>query len=145
VRINRGLRYLVLGAALVGPPALPGAQQGDTFKGVFARLPMGAADVATMTGSGSFTAVLDGDMLKITGKFEGLGSPATMAHVHRAYKGMRGPIVFDLNVTKAAAGTIDGHLKLTPAQVDELRKGWLYVQIHTAKNPDGQLRAWLLK
>ena len=141
---NRVLKSVVLGAALL-VPAATGAQQGEAFRGTFARMPFGAAQAATMIGSGSFTAVLDGSTLKLTGKFEGLGSPATMAHVHRAYKGMRGPTVFDLTVTKAASGTFEGTLTLTPAQVDELKKGWLYVQLHTEKNPEGQLRGWILK
>jgi hypothetical protein len=65
--------------------------------------------------------------------------------VHRAPRGLRGPNVFDLTVTKATSGTVEGTVTLTNAQVEELRRGWYYVQIHTEKNADGQLRGWLLK
>ena len=40
---------------------------------------------------------------------------------------------------------VAGALKLTNAQVEALKSGWYYVQIHTEVNPDGHLRGWLLK
>jgi hypothetical protein len=58
---------------------------------------------------------------------------------------MRGPNVFDLTVTRGTSGTIEGTLKLSPVQIEELGKGWYYVQLHTELNTAGQLRGWLLK
>jgi hypothetical protein len=46
-------------------------------------------------------------------------------------------------VSKAASGTVSGTLSLTPLQVQDLRKGWLYVQIHSERAPDGNLWGWL--
>ena len=134
----------VLLVALFAPPSL-GAQQGDVYKGRFAAMPMTAVTAPTMQGGGAVSAVLKGNTLIVTGKFEGLNSPVTMAHVHRAPRGMRGPNLFNLTATKGTSGTIDGTLTLTPAQVEEVKKGWYYVQIHTEKNPEGHLRAWLLR
>jgi hypothetical protein len=94
---------------------------------------------------GTATAVLEGVTLTITGTFDGMNSPATLAHVHRAAKGLRGPKILDLTVTRATSGTIQGTFKLTPMQIEELDKDRWYLQIDTEKNPEGQLRGWLIK
>jgi len=52
--------------------------------------------------------------------------------------------VFDLTVAKATSGTINGSFDLTPEQLEDLRKGRLYVQLHSEKAPDGNLWGWLL-
>jgi len=133
---------MILGLLL----ALPlGAQSPVTFKGRLAPLPVTATTVDTLVGSGSASAVLSGNVLTITGKFEGLGSPATGAHLHRAQPGVRGPSVQELTVTKAVSGTIEGRVTLTEAQLNGLQRGWYYVQVQTEQHPDGQLRGWLLK
>ena len=82
--------------------ALPGAsaeQEGNNFRGRLSAVPIDFITVLTTQGVGAFTAVLEGNMLRIDGTFEGLNSPATAAHVHRAFKGLRGPSVFTLTVT----------------------------------------------
>jgi hypothetical protein len=117
----------------------------EAFTGRLSTVPVDPVTALTTTGSGTLTAVLAGNTLTINGKFDGLNSPATVAHVHRARRGLRGPNLFNLTVTKATSGTVEGTLKLTDAQVEALKSGWYYVQIHTEINPEGQLRGWLLK
>jgi hypothetical protein len=107
-------------------------------------VPVDTVTVRTIVGSGAATAVLEGSTLTVTGRFE-MNSPATVAHLHRAPKGLRGPNVLDLTVTRANSGTLEGALKLTTTQIDDLDKEWYYVQIHSERHPDGQLRGWLLK
>jgi hypothetical protein len=132
--------------AVVGSGALI-AQQPKTFK---ARLSPVAIDVsmqATVAGSGSVSAVLTGTTLSITGTFEGLRSPATIAQLHKGpVKGTRGPNIFDLAVakTEATSGTLSGTIDLTPLQIADLEKGRLYIQLHSEKAPDGNLWGWLL-
>jgi hypothetical protein len=90
--------------------------------------------------------VLAGNQLSITGTFDGLQGPATMAHVHQSVAtGVRGPAIGDLNVTRAPSGSITGTLTLSAEQVESLRKGKLYVQIHSEKAPDGNLWGWMLR
>ena len=122
-----------------------GAQGGGTFKARLSPVPIDATMAANVAGSGSVTAVLTGAKLSITGTFEGLRSPATVAHVHSGRKGVRGPSVFDLTVTKATSGAIEGNLTLTREQGADLNAGKLYVQIHSEKAPDGNLWGWLLQ
>jgi hypothetical protein len=128
---------------LVGQTAR--AQNGESFKARLSPVPIDVAMMSTVAGSGSLTALLAGNKLTLTGSFEGLRSPATDAHIHRAPKGIRGPAILDLAVTKAASGTISGSLELTPAQVEDLKSGRFYVQINSERAPDGNLWGWLLR
>jgi hypothetical protein len=123
------------------------AQQPRTFKARLSPVPLDVSMQATVAGSGSISAVLTGTRLAISGTFEGLKSPATIAQVHKSpVRGVRGPNVLDLAVarTDASAGTISGAFDLTAIQVADLEKGRLYVQLHSDKAPDGNLWGWLL-
>ena len=126
-------------------PVLLVAQQPRTFKARLSPVPIDLTMQATVAGSGAITAVLTGSKLAVTGTFEGLKSAATIAQVHKGpMRGVRGPSVFDLTVSKETAGTVGGSVDLTPVQVTDLEKGRLYVQIHSEKSPDGNLWGWLL-
>ena len=120
------------------------AQNAQTFKARLSPMPVDATNQAGTTGLGAVTAVLAGAKLSISGTFSGLQTPATIAQVHVGPKGISGPAVLDLTVTKATSGTLQGELMLTPAQVEHLKRGRLYIQIHSEKAPDGNLRGWLL-
>jgi hypothetical protein len=130
----------LLGATLTAQPP-------KTFKARLSPVPLDVAMQATIAGSGSVTAVLTGAKLSITGNFDGLRTPATIAQIHKSpTRGVRGPNVFDLTVAKtdSASGTISGTFDLSAIQVADLEKGRLYVQLHSEKAPDGNLWGWLL-
>jgi hypothetical protein len=123
------------------------AQPARTFKTRLAPVPLDVSMQATVAGSGSVSAVLTGTKLAVTGTFDGLKSPATIAQIHKSpVRGVRGPNVLDLTVMKtdAASGTISGSFDLTAIQVADLEKGRLYVQLHSEKAPDGNLWGWLM-
>ena len=130
---------LPLAAALI-------AQSGETYK---ARLSAIAADARTrpqLAGLGSASAVLSGSKLTVTGSFDGLLSPATVAQLRAGVAaGTRGPVVQELTISKAVSGMISGSSDLTPQQIEALHKGGLYVQISSEKAPDGVLWGWLLR
>ena len=133
--------FLVLIAA-----AAPTAQQPKTFKTRLAPVPLDVAMQATVAGGGSVSAVLTGTKLVVSGTFDGLKSPATVAQVHKSpVRGVRGPNVLDLTVTKTdgSSGTLAGSFDLTPLQLADLGKGLLYIQLHSEKAPDGNLWGWL--
>jgi len=91
-------------------------------------------------------AQLAGTKLTVSGSFEGLKTAATVARLHMGVMaGVRGPALQDLTISKAMSGTISGTADLTPPQLETLRKGGLYVQIHSEKAPEGVLWGWLLK
>lgn len=120
-------------------------QNATVFKARLSPVAMDATMRATVAGSGSVTARLTGSKLAISGSFEGLRSPATSVQVRRGpVTGVRGPVVFDLTAAKSASGAINGSVDLTASQIDDLRRGRLYVQLQSEKAPDGNLWGWLL-
>ena len=142
----RHQKWLVLAFLPFAAAALT-AQQPKTYRARLSPVPIDVAMQTTVAGAGSVSAVLTGTTLAITGTFEGLKSPATTAQIHKGpTRGVRGPAMLDLVVTKAdaASGTLSGSLTLTPIQIADLEKGRLYVQLHSEKAPDGNLWGWLL-
>ena len=123
------------------------AQSAKTYRARLSPVPLDVSMQATVAGSGSVSAVLTGTRLAISGTFDGIRSPATIAQIHKSpVRGVRGPHVLDLTVAKtdAASGTISGAFDLTAIQLADLEKGRLYVQLHSEKAPDGNLWGWLL-
>lgn len=134
-------------ATLAGMPRVARGQTGSgaAFTARLSTVPIDLAMAATVAGSGSVTATLKGRTLSVTGAFTGLRSAATVARVHRGpNRGLRGASIADLTATPATSGDITGSVELTAAQVDDLRRGRLYVQLHSEKAPDGNLWGWLL-
>ena len=123
-----------------------GVQSEERFRGRLSPVPIDATMRATVTGTGSVSAVLTGTRLSITGTFDGLGGPATVARLHQGVAtGVRGPALSELTVSKSTRGTLSGTLTLTSEQADNLKNGKLYIQIHSEKAPDGNLWGWLLR
>ncbi|MBI2149201.1 MAG: CHRD domain-containing protein [Acidobacteria bacterium] len=140
------MRGMVIVAALLMLAPGAAAQTEEKFKLRLTPVPLDGGMRATVTGSGSGSATLSGAKLAINGTFDGLKSPATIAKIHRGVAtGVRGSAFLDLTVTKAMNGTFSGTFDLNPEQVDSLKKGKLYIQIHSEKAPEGNLWGWLLK
>jgi hypothetical protein len=121
------------------------AQAPRTFKTRLGTVPVEAATLSSLIGgSGAVTAVLTGNRLSVNGTFKGLHSPATVARLHVAPMGQRGPAMLDVPVTKATTGMITGDLMLTAIQVDHLVRKRVYIQLYSEKAPEGVLWGWLL-
>jgi hypothetical protein len=131
------------------------AQSGEKFNARLAPAPAlglrgGGSAVA---GIGSATAALSGRKLNVSGSFEKMVSPATTAKLGLGLiTGARGDFIFDITITAApksdpagTTGTIAGSFDLSPAQVDALKQGKLYIQINSEGAPNGHLLGWLLK
>jgi hypothetical protein len=132
-------------AAAIGRGAVLDAQESESFKARLSPVPISVDLVDRVTGSGSVTAILTGTLLAVTGTFAGLQSPATVARIHAGERtGVRGQAVLELITTPAASGTISGVFELTPTQLEGLRRGRLYIQLHSEKAPDGNVGGWLL-
>lgn len=111
------------------------AQTGDKYTARLSMVPAAnAAQQANVAGKGAATATLAGTRLTVTGSFEGLPAPATAARLHQGIaKGARGKAIADLTITKAASGTISGTANLTPEQVEALKAGKVYLQVHSER------------
>ena len=137
-------------AAFVASAAPLTAQGTEKFTARLGWVPTaGPNDRVNVTGKGTATGTLSGRKLAINGTFEGLAGPATIARLHQGVaKGARGAAITDLTVSKGASGTLAGSIDLTAPQVEALRQGKLYIQLHSEKGsaPDGSnLWGWFLK
>ena len=140
---------IVILAALVWLNTSAAAQSEQKFKTRLSPVPALGIQPATVAGVGSVSATLSGKKVTVTGSFEKMASAATVAHLYLGpLPGVRGNSVFDLIVSKngdGTSGTISGTFDLTPDQIDALKKGRFYVQIHSEGAPNGHLLGWLLK
>ena len=139
-------RCLIAGFVVLAVVCALPAQTQQTFKARLSPVAVDAQLVSVITGHGAVSAVLAGTKLTVTGTFEGMHSEATVAHLHLSKAtGVPGPPIHELTVSKGMGGTISGSADLTPAEVDGLRKGLIYVMVHSTGAPDGNLWGWLLK
>jgi hypothetical protein len=122
------------------------ATAAENFSARLAPVPIDPVIAKATTGLGSATAVLDGTKLKVTGTVAGLQGAATVARLHQGLMtGVRGPAIAELTVPSTSSGSFSVDLALTPEQAQGLRQGRVYIQIHSASAPDGNLWGWLLQ
>ena len=143
---NSPRAWVCVAAALVLVIATFAASAAESFKVRLTPVPIEAATSAATKGRGSATASLDGATLTVNGSFSGLAGAATVAALHEGpVLGVRGPSVADFTVPQVASGSFSAQFQLTAAQVQSLHQGRLYLQIHSAAAPDGNLWGWLLQ
>jgi hypothetical protein len=87
---------------------------------------------------GRFTATLSGSKLSWKLTFNRLTGKATAAHIHLGKRGKAGPVAVPL--CGPCKSGISGSKVLTSAQISAMKKGDAYVNIHTPKNPAGEIR-----
>jgi len=90
-------------------------------------------------GTGSFRVAEDGT---ISGSVTTEGVKGTMAHIHQGAKGQNGPVIVPLTKSGDTYTVPDGR-KLTAAQLDALKAGNLYVNVHSDRYKGGEVRAQL--
>ena len=90
-------------------------------------------------GSGSFRVAEDGT---ISGSVTTEGVQGMMAHIHQGAKGQNGPVIVPLTKSGDTYTVPDGR-KLTQAQMDALKAGNLYVNVHSDRYKGGEVRAQL--
>ena len=93
--------------------------------------------------SGLFTGTLNGTTLTWRLTWRRLSGPATAAHIHMAPRGKPGPVIVPLCAPCTSPET--GTATLTTAQVTLLRRAGLYVNVHTTRNPGGEIRGQLTR
>lgn len=95
--------------------------------------------------SGRFTATLNATtgQLSWTLSWRKLSGPAAAAHIHNGKRGVAGPIVVPL--CGPCTSPVSGTATLTADQVRDILGGKYYANIHTAKNPGGEIRGQITK
>jgi hypothetical protein len=139
-------RCLLACAVFLACAAQVSAQPSETFATRLSPVPIDIAMQATIAGSGSARAVLTGTKVTVSGSFAGMKSKATTGQVYRSSApGVKGSRLFDITVSGGTEGTFNGTATLTSYQVDDLRRGRLYVQINSESGAEGNLRGWLMR
>lgn len=104
----------------------------------------GAAEVPPVTTTATGNAVVDiKPDRSVTAKVTVSGMTATASHIHEAAAGANGPVIVPF--TKTGDNTFESApgAMLTEAQYESYKQGKLYVNVHSAKNPGGEIRAQL--
>ena len=68
----------------------------------------------------------------------------TAAHIHEGAAGANGPVIMPLTRISEQSFTAPQNAKLTDAQYNAYKAGNLYINAHSAKYPDGEVRAQIL-
>ena len=96
----------------------------------------------TTSASGAGTISVGADKA-VSGSIMVKGVNATAAHIHEAAKGKNGPVIVPLTKSGDNTFSVAAGAKLTDAQMQALQAGNLYVNVHSAANPNGEIRAQL--
>lgn len=97
--------------------------------------------MTTGSGTGQFTVTPDHKMIGSIKVFE---MTPTMAHIHAAPHGQNGPPIITLGKTANDSYAVPPDTVLNNEQYASYLAGNLYVQVHSAQYPSGELRAQLL-
>jgi CHRD domain/Secretion system C-terminal sorting domain len=128
-------------AAAPVPVTSPTGKASGTFSGAQQNPAVNTAATGKM--EGIFDTYSRGFAFRID--FSGLSSPVTAAHFHGGAAGTNGAVTLDLVPLGFPTGVTNGSfvkfLHLTAAQAEDLKSGKMYVNIHTANNPGGEIRA----
>jgi hypothetical protein len=145
MRRSRGFAVAGLAAGALFATGLGLASSGAKPMALSARLAAAAerpAPKAAGAASGRFTATLDGSRLSWRLTFSRLTGKATAAHLHLGRAGVAGPVVVPL--CGPCASGVHGSVKLSSKVRLALLARGVYVNVHTARNPGGEIRGQLL-
>lgn len=92
-------------------------------------------------GTGSGMIAIGADK-SVSGSVTTTGIAGTAAHIHEAAAGSNGPVAITLT-KNGDSYAVPAGAKLTDAQFASFQSGNLYVNVHTAANPGGELRGQL--
>jgi hypothetical protein len=108
----------------------------------------GAAEVPPNKtgGTGTATATIDTDtkMLSYTVQYSGVSGPATAGHFHGPAGAGKTAAVL-IPIMAPLGSPILGMARLSDAEIADFQAGNVYVNIHTEKNPDGEIRGQMSK
>ena len=147
--MNRSLFLRTACAAALAAIALAGCASmrgAATTQQTYQASLTGTEEVPAVTSTGTGTADVrynsNSQMLSWSVTHSGLSGPVTAAHIHGpAGPGQNAGVVVPF--TNVGAATITGEAKITPEQLAQLTSGQWYVNLHTARNPGGEIRGQL--
>jgi hypothetical protein len=104
----------------------------------------GANEVPPVTtaATGTATVTIKPDR-SVSVKVSVSGMTATASHIHEGAAGANGPVIVPFTKTADNTFTAPDGAKLTEGQYESYKQGKLYVNVHSAANPGGEVRAQL--
>jgi len=106
----------------------------------------GENPVNNTTGSGYGTVTLNDAMTSfdVDLTWQGLTGPASAGHIHGpAPVGVNAPVIFPFAITPGVSGHFTGTFAINATQLGFLQTGLLYMNLHTAQFPGGEIRGQL--
>lgn len=94
--------------------------------------------ITSASGVGSIMVSPDGSL---SGTITTNGVEGTMAHIHEAPIGQNGPVIVPFTKTSDNVWSAPAGAKLSDAQLQSLKSGNLYFNVHSATNKPGEIRA----
>jgi hypothetical protein len=95
------------------------------------------------TAAGAATIGLNPATLEVTGGITTTGIAGTGAHIHQAATGVAGPVIVPLTDGGSGTWMVPAGARLTPDQFASWLNGGLYVNVHSAAFPAGEIRGQL--
>lgn len=97
-------------------------------------------NTSTAVGTGSIVIDADGN---VSGTISTPTIQGRAAHIHQGAPGTAGPPIITLDGGDPGTWTVPQGAKLTAEQIVAWKAGNLYVNVHTAEHPGGEVRAQL--
>ncbi|MDP9107898.1 MAG: CHRD domain-containing protein [Pseudomonadota bacterium] len=104
----------------------------------------GAQEVPPVTTMAAGTgAIVVGADKSVSGSVTTTGIAGTAAHIHQGAMGVNGGVVVPLTKTGDTTWSVPAGAKLTDEQYSAYQAGNMYVNVHSAANPNGEIRGQL--
>jgi uncharacterized cupredoxin-like copper-binding protein len=142
---NLGKRKLIAAMAAVAAVMVLGActSMGQMGSNTQTLTLSGANEVPPVVGSpmsGTATVTINPDRTVIV-KVSVSGMTATASHIHEGAPGTNGPVIVPFTKTGDNTFASSDGAKLTESQYASYKAGNLYVNVHSAAHPVGEIRA----
>ena len=149
MRTARGRGIVRMWAALFMTLVLAacgGSGGGSSTAKVFKNVTLNGAQenpAVTTAATGSGVLIIDTESGEVSGSITTFGIAGNAAHIHTGAVGVNGPVIIPLTQSSTGVWTLAADAKLTSEQLDAMRAGGLYVNVHTSANPGGEIRGQL--
>jgi len=145
MKANLNQRRWIAAAALAGAMAIVAGCQSMAPMMAGQEIALSGANevpAVVTSASGTGTVTINADRT-VSAKITVTGMTATASHIHEGAAGANGPVIVPFTKTGDNTFAAPDGAKLTESQYASYKAGNLYVNVHSARNPGGEVRAQL--